>query len=815
MESAPSATATPGAVPVVAIGASAGGVGALKRLLGALADDLKYALVVVQHLSPSHDSLLTSALAPATKLPVIEVRDAMHVQPGRVHVIPPNTTLVLEGDLLRLQPRDHALRPPLPIDALMRSIASRAAGAIGVVLSGTGADGTEGLKAIQMGGGRTYAQAPSTAVHDAMPRSAIAADAVDLILSPEEIARDIAAVARGEPSPSHADDDAGERDATFLEIVHLLQAKTGVDVSHYKPSSVRRRITRRAALAHAAGLAEYLERVRVDTDELDALHDDLFIHVTSFFRDPEVFAALDELVLPALVAARAKSSAAIRVWVPGCSTGEETYSLAIALLEHLEATGRAIPIQVFGSDISDRAVRRARAAEYEPWIVERVSPERLERYFERTRGGFRVKRRLREVCVFVRHDVTTDPPFSRIDVLSCRNVLIYFGAALQNSVLPLFHYALNEDGYLVLGLTEALSSAGDLFTPVDAQHRIFARAARSGRPRAVPPRRPGAPARAVAPASARGAHAHDAERALDLLLLSRYMPAAVLVNDALDIVQVRGKTGAFLEPASGTASLNLLGMARSGLATDLTLLVQRARAENAPARKKGVRLDEEGTVSWVDLEVVPLDTTALLGRHFVVVFREREEAPRAPRPSPATSGDELSVVAELREALAASQAYVSSVTEQFAVTNQALAQSNEQLQTANEELQSANEELETAKEELQSTNEELTTVNDELQGRYQEVNELGNDLQNLVASIDIPIVIVDRERRVRRFTPRARKAFNLIAGDVGRAIDEIRPNIDAPELGAWIAEVIETAAMKEAEVRDRDGRWQRLQIRPY
>jgi two-component system, chemotaxis family, CheB/CheR fusion protein len=802
--------------PVVAVGASAGGVDALKRLLGALPAGTNLSIVVVQHLSPSHESLLTSALAPATKLPVVEVRDGMRIEAGRVHVIPPNTTLVLEGDELRLHPRDQAARPPLPIDAFMRSLAARRDRAIGVVLSGDGADGTEGLKAIQMGGGRTYAQVPSTAVHDAMPRSAIAADAVDLILAPEDIARDLAALATGVTPPSTATEDAGpEQEAPFRQLVQLVKVKLGVDVSQYKPTTLRRRIARRAALVRASGIREYLERVRDDDAELHALHDDLFIHVTSFFRDPEVFAALEARVFPALVAARQPSGAPIRVWVPGCATGEETYSLAISLLEYVEASGSEIPIQVFGSDISERAIRRARAAEYDTSISERVSPQRLERFFERTRAGYRIKPLVREACVFVRHDVTADPPFSRIDILSCRNVLIYFGAALQKIVLPLFHYALNDPGFLVLGRTEALSAGGELFTAVDQEARIFARAPGGEGLRATLPRRVGAAPRAVAAAPTAGAHAQDTHRALDTLLLSRYSPAAVLVNDALDIVQVRGKTGPFLEPASGAASLSLLAMARGGLAADLSQLVQRARAENGPARKKGVRLDEDGAVSWVDLEVEPFESAALTGRHFVVIFRERDRAPDAPRAAPPAGAEESAFVSELREALSAAQAYVSAVTEQYAVTNQALAESNEQLQVMNEELQSANEELETAKEELQSSNEELTTVNDELQGRYQEVRELGNDLQNLVASIDIPIVIVDRARRIRRFTPRARSAFNLIAGDVGRAISDIRPNVEAPELDAWIAEVIETAAAKETEVRDRGGRWQRVQIRPY
>ena len=804
--------------PVIAVGASAGGVEALKRLLGAVPRGANLAIVVVQHLSPSHGSLLTAALHAASPLNVVEVQDGMPLTAGQVHVIPPNMALALQGGHLRLHPRDDAARPPMLIDTFMRSLAAeRKAEAIGVVLSGMGSDGTEGLKAIRAAGGRTYAQDPSTATHDAMPRSAIAADVVDLILAPEEIAADLAALARGEPVPSEEDvARAREGDDAFRQIVHLLNVRTGVDVSHYKETTLRRRIMRRMAIVRAAGDAEYLGRLREDRDELNALHDDLFIHVTSFFRDPEVFAALDEHVFPALLQGRA-NGIPIRLWVPGCSTGEEAYSLAIAAQEFLETRRGDVPVQVFATDISERAIRWARSAEYAADIAEHVSEGRLRRFFEQTSKGYRIARSVRDACVFVRHDLTADPPFSRIDLLSCRNVLIYFDTVLQKQVIPSLHYALNEPGFLVLGHTEALSGFGELFAPVDQKHKIFTRRPGAGRTHAGSPRTAGATARGIRAIPAPPARApQDLHRALDLLLLSRHVPAAVLVNDALEIVQVRGKTGPYLEPAAGTASLNLLKMARDGLAADLTLLVQRARAENAPVRKEGIRLREDGNVSWLDLEVAPLDDPSLAERHFVVVFRERGAPRDAPRPAPTAAGaDEGSLVAELRHELAASKAYVSSVIEQYAVTNQAFAESNEELQTTNEELQSTNEELETAKEELQSSNEELTTVNDELQARYQEVNDLGNDLQNLVASADIPIVIVDRERNVRRFTPKARSAFNLIPADVGRAIAEIRPNVEAPELDAWIAAVIETATVKEAEVRDPDGRWQRLQIRPY
>ncbi len=807
--------------PVVAIGASAGGLEALKRLLGALPPGANLAAVVVQHLSPSHESLLASALHAASPLSVVEAQDGMPITAGQIHVIPPNTSLTIEGGRLRLRPRVTSDRPPMPVDTLMRSLAAeRKAESVGVVLSGTGSDGTEGLRAIRTAGGRTYAQEPSTAVHDGMPRSAISADVVDLILPPEGIAADLAAIARGAPMPSDgvlagAESAAGGEEAAFRQMVQLLRVRTGVDVSRYKPTTLRRRVARRIALVRAHSQEEYLGRLRADPAELTALHDDLFIHVTSFFRDPEVFAALHAEVFPALLSGR-DADAPLRIWVPGCSTGEEAYTLAISVLEFLEARQSDVRLQVFGTDISERAIRGARGAEFPPDIEEHVSKDRLRRFFEPTPKGYRIARSVRDACVFVRHDVTVDPPFSRIDLLSCRNVLIFFEAALQKHVVPLFHYALNDPGFLVLGRTETLSGFGELFTVLDQHHKIYSRAPGVGRARAGSPRLAGAAERSLSPAAQRLLGVQDVHRALDELLLSRYVPAAILVNDSLEIVQVRGKTGPFLEPAPGIASLSLLKMARDGLAADVTQLVQRAWAEGGPVRKEGIRIGDDGGVSWVDLEVAPFESPSLAGRHYVVVFRERGapiEVARVAADGAVADEDPLS--GQLREELAASRAYVSSVIEQHAVTNQALAESNEELHATNEELQSANEELETAKEELQSMNEELTTVNDELQARYQEVHDLSNDLQNLVTSADIPIVIVSRERKVRRFTPRARMAFNLIPGDVGRAIVEIRPNVEAPELDAWIAEVIERTAVKEVEVRDRAGRWQRLQIRPY
>ena len=678
----------PGSFPIVGIGASAGGLEAFTQLLGALPVDTGLALVLVQHLAPQHESMLTALLSHATKLPVHEARDGMRVAPNHIYVIPPNTNLAVLHGRLSLMPRTEARGRHLPVDFFFRSLAAdMKERSIGVILSGTASDGTEGLRVIKAEGGLTFSQDEKSAKYDGMPHSAIAAGVVDFVLPPEGIARELARLGRhpyiAQPA-AKAEDPLPESDGELSKVFILLRSATGVDFSFYKPPTLRRRIARRMALHKIGSLAHYVRFLRQTPHEVDALYQDLLINVTSFFREPEAFEVLKRRVFPRLLKDR-QAQTPIRVWVPGCSTGEEAYSIAIALLECLGHKGAGVPVQVFATDVSERAIDKARAGIYPAGIGADVSPARLRRFFAGHDGGFQISKAVRDVCVFARQDVTKDPPFSRLDVISCRNLLIYLGPVLQKRVIPTFHYALKQGGVLLLGGSETIGGFADLFTLADSRHKLYTRKPAAHRLEIAAPLQsdldaaaePGHPA---APAPTAG---FDYQKEADRILLGKYTPSGVVVNEDL----------------------------------------------------------------------------------------ER--------------------------------------------TNEELQSANEEILSSNEELQSTNEELETAKEELQSTNEELQTVNDELHTRNGELGQVNNDLVNLLNSVQIPIVILDGDLRIRRFTPLAERVLNLIPTDVGRPLSDLRPNIIVPEFERLIAEVTDTLAPKEVEVQDRDGRWHSLRIRPY
>jgi two-component system CheB/CheR fusion protein len=798
---------------VVGVGASAGGLDALKQLVGRIPPDTGLAFVVLQHLPPSQIGQLASLLAAATALPVIDVASGHRIEPDTILVVPPHTSAHLFRGALVLRTARPGVRPRQPIDTLFASIADvLRERAIGVVLSGTACDGTEGLRAIRAAGGLTFAQDPSTAQFDEMPRSAIAAGAAEIVLSPAQIGDEIGEIAKLGPRPGVA----LERSATVTGIDRVLgqlREASGIDFSSYKRTTIERRLARRLAKHQFGSLDEYSSYLTAHPDEASVVYEDLLIHVTEFFRDRPVLDRLVEHVLPELL--RGKSAAAsVRVWVPGCSTGEEVYSLAILLIEL--CGDRSRPLQLFGSDLSERAIECARQGQYPETIAAQVGEERLARFFHREEAGYRINRDVRERCVFVRHDLVTDPPFSKLDLVSCRNVLIYLGASLQQRVLPIFHYALNQPGYLVVGPAETVAGFEAQFQPIDADARIYARkpgprtsltfpiASQLGR---LPARRP---ADAVRPAL-------DVQREVDHMLLARYAPPCVVIDENLEVVQFRGRTGSYLEAAPGQPQLNVLKMAREGLASELPLAIQRARQSDGPVRQDVVIVHERGQEQKLHLEVVPLRGEASARRHFLVVF---EPAVNGPAPPTRRAPGKLRLqdrrdIDRVRQELDATKGYLTSIVAQHLATSEELGISNEELQSTNEELQSTNEELQTAKEELQSTNEELETVNEELQRGNINLREANDDLVNVLASVDIAIIIVDLERQVRRFTPKARAVMKLIPGDVGRPIADLRPSVEVAGLDGMIAEVIETLAVRESEVHHPDGTSYRMQIRPY
>jgi two-component system, chemotaxis family, CheB/CheR fusion protein len=807
--------------PIVGVGASAGGLEAFLELLKALPSDTGLAFVLVQHLDPGHESLLARLLSSATLMSVREVEDGMAVEPDHVYVIPPNKTMGIRNGTLHLIARGDPAAKHLPIDYFLTSLAEdRGNRAVGVILSGTASDGTLGLKAIKAEGGITFAQDSKSAKYDGMPRSAIAAGCVDLVLPPDAIARELARIGGHPylkmPPPAPLADAAVEGDDDLRKLFLVLQKATGVNFTYYKYSTIKRRIARRMLLYKLESLRQYLQFLHENPAEPAALCEDILIHVTGFFREPEAFVALAREIFPKVFDNKAPGES-IRVWVPGCSTGEETYSVAMVLLECLGDRVSSVPIQIFGTDISEMAIEKARAGVYSESSVAEVSPERLRRFFVKVDGGYQIAKSLREMCVFARQDLAQDPPFSRLDLVSCRNVLIYMGPVLHKKVMGTFHYALKPTGFLMLGKSESMSAFTDLFRVVDREHKIWAK-------------RPAEPSRRFAPSSAAGYEKaigaaiakpemqprFDVQKAADRFVLSQCGPPGLIVNESLQILHFRGNSSPYLSPSPGEASLSLLRMVRPEFAVELRSAIHRAKKQGIAVSKEAIRVRRDGRPWDVRLEVVPLKGD-LGERFFLVLFHEtlaRDAA--SPQASVREQGKrQLLEDARLRMELQTTKANLQSIIQEQEAVNEELKSANEEALSSNEELQSTNEELETAKEELQSTNEELVTVNEQLQNRNSELGQLNDDLTNLLSSVNIPILMLSGDWRIRRFTPQAEKLLNLLPGDVGRPIGHVRPNIEIPEMTSLVAEVVDTMHASEREVQDREGRWYSLRVRPY
>jgi len=818
--------------PIVGIGASAGGLEAFTQLLAYLPNDTGMAFVLVQHLDPKHESMLTELLSRATMMPVSQVKDGMPAEPDHVYVIPPNTNMAILHGILHLMPRAATHGQHLPIDYFLRSLAEdQKSRAIGVILSGTASDGALGLKAIKADGGITFAQDEKTAKYDGMPRSAIAAGYVDFILPPEKIAHELARIGR-HPYVTHVKTEKTnallpEAGDELNKILILVRSATSIDFSYYKLSTIKRRIVRRMVLHKIDELATYTKYLHSNPNEVEALYNDILINVTSFFREPETFEALAKEVFPAMTQNR-PAEQPIRIWVPGCSTGEEPYSIAIGLLEYLGEKATNTPMQIFATDISEVTIEKARAGVYLENITLDVSPERLRRFFVRLENGYQISKTIRDMCVFARQDVTKDPPFSRLDLISCRNVLIYLGPILQKKVMPIFHYALKPTGFLMLGSSETIGGFSDLFALVDKKHKFYSKKITTLRPAfdfavndyAVEVEKAGLSKKM----GEKEWSGFDVKKEADHIVMNRYAPVGVIINDDLEIRQFRGRTGPYLEPASGEVSLNLLKMAREGLAFDLRTAIHKAKKGEGPARKEGLQVKYNGQTKNVNIEVIPIKAPGAKERYFLVLFEEAiTPAPfesKQARLSKARADEgkrrsENSQVAQLKKELAAIKEYLQSALEEQEATNEELRSANEEIQSSNEELQSTNEELETAKEELQSTNEELTTVNEELENRNLELSQVNNDLTNLLNSVHIPIVMLGSDLHIRRFTPMAEKLLNVIPTDVGRKISDIKPNVNIPDLEQLILGVIDTLSIKEREVRDQSGHWYSIRIRPY
>ena len=807
--------------PIVGVGASAGGLEAYRRLLRALSPNTGMAFVLVQHLAPEHQSMLATILARETSMPVLEVRDEPRVEPNHVYVIPPNRAMLMTDGHLRLIPRDENRGQLRSIDVFLRSLAEEQSHhAIGVILSGTGSDGTLGLEAIKGEGGITFAQ-DGSAQHDGMPRSAAAGGFVDYVLPPEGIAAELARIARHpyvapEAAPEDAESIEARARVDLNRILRLVHHRIGVDFTLYKSTTLFRRITRRMLLHRLDGLADYLALLRDDAGEVQALYQDILINVTEFFRDAPCFETLKARVLPKLVADRPRTDP-LRIWVLGCSTGEEAYSLAMTISEYAAERGAEVPAQIFATDLNERGIEKARAGLYGKGIARDVSAERLRRFFIESDGGYQVSKGIREMCVFARQNAVNDPPFSRMDLISCRNMLIYMEPVLQKRLVPTLHYALKPGGFLWLGSSETVSGFADLFEPVESRHKIFAK--KPGQ--ASPPILPAATA-TWEPTAFTGqrrraveASGVDMLREADRLVVARYAPPGVLVNADLDVLQFRGDTSPFLAQPPGRPSANVLKMAREGLLVGLRSTLHKAIADDVGTRREGLLVKSNGGFREVDLEVAVVKAPGSKERAFLVLFedpargRARARAAAAASEGPSLeAGEAERQVARLTQELAATREYMQSLSEQQEAAN-------EEMQSANEEIQSANEELQTSKEEIQSSNEELTTVNDELRHRNEQLDRAHDDLNNFVASSTLAMVVVGRDLRIRRFTPAAEKLLNLIAADLGRPIGDLKLPLGADDLDDLLRDVIDGVRAEEKEVQDRKGRWYSLRLRPY
>ncbi len=808
---------------VVGVGASAGGLDALRRLVGALPSDAPFAVVVVQHLDSSTRSQLAEILGSACTLRVVRARSGDTLTAGTVYVVPEGREPFLEEGRLRLHQRSKKCLEP--IDALFTSLAAHnEARGCGVLLSGTGTDGVQGLRAIRGAGGMTFAQDPATAEYPGMPTAAIEADVCDLVGSPEHIAGDLMARVRhpafgGAPISAGKPRSSAKADANAMaRILGLVRIESGLDFSGYKPTTVMRRVGRRAMLHDAPDLEAYRRLVEEDRSELASLVDDLLINVTQFFRDGEVFETLRTRVFPEIVATK-PAAEPIRVWVVGCSTGEEVYSILITALEAIEDAGVQRKVTVFGTDASEASIRRARAGIYPASICTSVSRERLAKYFSRTENGFEINRDLRDMCVFARQDITRDTPFSRLDVLSMRNVLIYMDQALQTQVLAVAHFALAPGGVLLLGTSETPESAPRLFRTIDKLTHLYRR-------QDVAPRLPAGVANAAhmsidalsvaAPALDVEPDLHDPSTAANEMALLVYAPPRVVVDAGGHILHFFGDTSPYLEHAAGRATLDINEMARPAIALDLKEALETAVTTDAASTRVATMV-ERRTTRHVSIEVMPLPPAP--GRStFLIAFRS---IPVGEIVSAGPVGDEdLAQLYESREGrlrveLGAVRARLRAVADEKEEATQSLRSANEEIRSSNEELQSINEELETAKEELQSANEELVTVNDELRSSNRGLALANDDLTNFAASIDVPVLILDRSLRIRRFTPQASRVVRIEETDVGRLLEHLRLRVDVDDLPALAASVIESGGTERREVRDESGRWHLMTLRPY
>jgi len=810
-----------GHFPIVGIGASAGGLEALELFLGNVPPDSGTAFVIVQHLDPTHKGIMPELLQRVTKMEVLQVKDNMTILPDHVYVIPPNRDMsILHGVLFLLDPvAPRGLR--LPIDYFFRSLAEdRQDGSIGVILSGMGTDGTTGLRAIKEKAGITFVQEPASAKFDGMPRSAINAGLADIVALPEELPGKIIAYLRHTPAVTRPEPIIEEKSMNSLSKVFvLLRERTGHDFTYYKKSSVYRRIERRMAIHQIDNVNIYIRYLRENPSELDLLFHELLIGVTGFFRDPPVWEYIKDNLIPMLIKKK-PTETKLRAWIAGCSTGEEAYSLAIIFREAMDKLkpGSNYTLQIFATDLDSDAIEKARQGFFLPNISGDVSPERLSRFFTKEGNGYRIKKEIRETVIFAIQNIIMDPPFTNLDILSCRNLLIYLKPELQKKIIPLFFYSLKPGGVLLLGSSETVGGSSEIFETIDNKFRLYKRKDTYILPRMaefpITPPPHSLDLRYNTPPVGKEI---NLQALAEQLILRNYSPPAVLTNNKGDILYLNGRTGGYIEPPAGKANWNIFAMAREGLRYELSGAFQKAVREQETITAGNIPVKTDMGINLTDCTVRYIKEPGELAGMVLIVFSDAKIPPKTTKPaktgSPSESNNQR--VAELEAELQRNYEELRTTREEMQTSQEELKSANEEMQSTNEELQSTNEELTTSREEMQSMNEELQTVNAELQGRIEEFSRTNNDMKNLLNSTEIATIFIDENMNIRRFTMPATRIIHLIPGDEGRPVTDIASDLIYPDLVKDAAEVLERLIFSEKEIKTRNNQWFRVRIMPY
>ena len=803
---------------IVGMGASAGGLEAFKEFFESMPEAPSMAFILVQHLDPTHKSLMVPLLKKHTKMMVTEVKDNTKVKPNHVYVIPPNKDMAIFNGMLHLMVPTAARGFRKPIDFFLRSLAEdQMERAVGIILSGTGTEGTLSLKDIKGQGGLSIVQDPKTAKYDGMPRSAIAAGAQDFILPVKEMPNLLLNYAKNRKfKPEEKPIKISTPNEQLEKVFILLRKETGCNFSDYKNSTVIRRIEKRMALNQIDKLGDYIKHLQNNQEEILKLFQELLIGVTSFFRDKEAFEALGRIAATHIISTKTDGDT-IRIWVPGCSTGEEAYSLAILFDEAIHNQTKAIKVQIFASDLDENAINRARQGVYPETISVDISPKRLSRYFLGDKNTYRIKKEIRDQVIFAEHNLIKDPPFSKLDMVSCRNLLIYLNVEAQRKVFAIFHYALNPEGILFLGNSESLGEYATLFEVMERKHKIFKfKDVKQGKmPDIGHLFKESIPLKTTNTITRKREWQNSLSGITEKMLLANYAPACTIINSKGDALYFYGNTGKYLQPSPGEAKLNIVDMAREGLKADLQAIISRGRKSKKLEMQKNIKVKTNGSLQSIDLSIRPMAQMGLEEDFWMVTFQDLDAVPDKISKIKARHPEESTEVHALEQELAATKEYLRSTIEQLEISNEELKSSNEELQSSNEELQSTNEEMETSKEELQSVNEEIVTVNTELQGKIDELAQAYDDMNNLLASTEIGTIFLDSDLRIKRFTPSMVKIINLIQSDIGRSIEDLSYNLIYDGIVEDAKEVLNKLTPLRNVVKSIDGSWFQMQIMPY